>query len=244
MTQMMFYDKIVRLDITKHKNTRFTPVADFSFASKTNSIPIAGVEFIESSKEYPITFIKNSQGEFIPTVIVGLQNEQNLFVTDTGQWNANYIPAYVRRYPFVPSTSNEPGKLNICFDDSYKGFGPETGEPLFNEDSSPAPTLQNVINLIQDYHARMQHTNDFTKRLADCDILQEMKAEFGSKENGRNFRLTGLYMINEQKLIDLDQEKAMDFFKKGELAWIYSHLNSLSNFRRLLDRFFAMQKAN
>ncbi|OKY76835.1 MAG: hypothetical protein BM485_01855 [Desulfobulbaceae bacterium DB1] len=244
MTQMMFYDSIVRLDITKHKNTKFTPVTDYSFAAATNSIPIAGVEFIESSKEYPITFIKNSQGQFIPTVIVGLQNEQNLFVDAKGQWTANYIPAYVRRYPFVPSTSNEPDKLNICIDQSYKGFDAEKGEPLFNEDGSPAPVLQNMTNLIQDYHVRMQHTNDFTTRLAGCDLLQEMKAEFGSKENGKSFRLTGLYMINEQKLLDLDQEKAMDFFKKGELAWVYSHLNSLSNFRRLLDRFFALQKAS
>ncbi|MFZ5766679.1 MAG: SapC family protein [Thermodesulfobacteriota bacterium] len=239
MTQMMFYETIVRLDSTKHKDTRLTPVTNYAFAAGTNSIPIAGVEFIEASKEYPITFIKSNQGEYIPTVILGLQNDQNLFVDPNGQWTAQYIPAYVRRYPFVPATSKDPGKINICIDETYAGFGTDKGDPLFNEDKTPAPLLQNMVNFIQDYHMRMQHTNDFTRRLAACDLLQEMKAEFGNKETGKNFRLSGLHMIDEQKLLELDQEKVMDFFKKGEFAWIYSHLNSLSNFRRLLDRFFA-----
>jgi len=242
MTQMLIYEKIVVLDITKHKNTRVAPVTDFSFAASANSIPIAGVEFIEAAKEYPIAFIKNSQGAYIPTIILGLQDNQNLFVSKEGKWNGYYIPAYVRRYPFVPSTTNEAGKLNICIDAAYKGIDAENGAPVFNADGTPAPMLERAVQLIQDYHVQMQHTNSFISRLADSGVLQEMKAEFGTRDGSKKFRLNGIFVVNEEKLRALDDAKVLDFFRKGEFAWIYSHLTSLSNFARMLDKFFTQPK--
>ncbi|MBI5556192.1 MAG: SapC family protein [Deltaproteobacteria bacterium] len=242
MAQMLIYNKIVALDTVKHKDMKIAPVTDFSFAASANSIPIAAVEFIETSKEYPITFVKNTQGEFIPTAIMGLQDNQNLFISEKGNWHANYIPAYIRRYPFVPSTTNEPDKLNICFDESYKGLNAENGIPLFKEDGSQSPLLEQTVKLIQDYHARMKQTSEFCTRLAESGIIQEMNAEFGNKDRTKKFRLTGLYVVNEEKLLQMDDAKVLEFFRKGEFAWIYSHLTSLSNFTRLMDRFFAMQK--
>jgi len=242
MPQMLIYEKIVVLDIKKHKNTRIAPVTDFSFAASANSIPIAGVEFIEAAKEYPIAFIKNSQGEYLPTIISGLQDNQNLYVSKEGKWNAYYIPAYIRRYPFVPSTTNEAGKLNICIDAAYKGIDAENGAPIFNEDGTPAPMLEKAVQLIQDYHVQMQHTNSFTSRLAESGVLQEMKAEFGTRDGSRKFRLSGLFVVNEEKLFALDDARVIDFFRKGEFAWIYSHLTSLSNFTRMLDKFFTQPK--
>ena len=239
---MFIYEKIVVLDIKKHKNTRFAPVTDFFFAASANSIPVASVEFIEASKEYPIAFIKNNQGEYIPTIILGLQDNQNLFVSKEGNWNAYYIPAYVRRYPFGPSTTNEAGKLNICIDEAYKGIDAENGAPIFNEDGTPAPMLEKAVQLIQDYHVQMQHTNSFTSRLAESEVLQEMQAEFGTSDGSRKCRMTGLFVVNEEKLLAIDDAKVLDFFRKGGFAWIYSHLISLSNFPRMLDKFFSQTK--
>ena len=242
MTQMLIYEKIVVLDLKKHKNTRVAPVTDFSFAASANSIPLAGVEFIEAAKEYPIAFIKNTQGEYLPTIILGLQNSQNLFVSPDGKWNAYYIPAYIRRYPFVPSTTNEAGKLNICIDEAYQGINGENGVPIFNADGTPAPLLEKAVQLIQDYHLQMQNTNSFTSRLAASGVLQEMKAEFGTRDGSRKFRLSGIFVVNEKKLLGLEDAQVLDFFRKGEFAWIYSHLTSLSNFPRMLDRFYPQPK--
>ena len=35
-----------------------------------------------------------------PVALLGLKKNQNLFVDKSGKWNADYIPAYARRYPF------------------------------------------------------------------------------------------------------------------------------------------------
>ena len=113
MSDMLFYDKIVPLDTDKHKNTKIALISDYSFTARTNSVPVAGIEFIASSKEFPITFIQNTEGKFIPVIILGMEDNTNLFVSDDGRWNAYYLPAYIRRYPFVPSVGDDKDKLNI-----------------------------------------------------------------------------------------------------------------------------------
>jgi hypothetical protein len=117
----------------------------------------------------------------------------------------------------VPSTTNEAGKLNICIDEAYKGIDAENGAPIFNEDGTPAPMLEKAVQLIQDYHVQMQHTNSFTSRLAESGVLQEMNAEFGTRDGSRKFRLTGLFVVNKEKLLALDDAKVLDFSEKADL---------------------------
>lgn len=238
----MFYESIAVIDSVQHKDTKIGKIRDYSFTSEANSIPVACVEFLEASKEYPVTFIKNNKGIYIPTVILGLQDAQNLFVSEDGKWNAFYLPAYVRRYPFVPSVGEDKERLNICIDEKFPGFDAEDGDRLFNEDGSPSPMLEEAVKLIQDYHLQMKITAEFCASLAENDLLEEFNAEFGTQDGSKKFRMTGLYVISEEKLLDLSDEKALQIFRKGEFAWIYSHLNSLSNFPRLLQKFVAQEK--
>jgi len=137
--------------------------------------------------------------------------------------------------------TEEGDKFNICIDESYPGLGTEKGQALFQEDGTPAPLVEGVIKMFQDYHGQVKHTSDFCQRLADNDLLESklIKAEVNRQEGSKKFQLSGIFVINEEKLLGLDDKIALDFFKKGEFSLIYSHLISLSNFPRMLDRYFA-----
>ncbi|MFT4797449.1 MAG: hypothetical protein ACI9W1_000869, partial [Candidatus Azotimanducaceae bacterium] len=54
--------------------------------------------------------------------------------------------------------------------------------------------------------------------------------------DGQSFALTGLMVVDEKKLLELEDSKALDFFKSGELAWVYCHLMSLGNMSKMIDR--------
>lgn len=239
---MMFYNKIDLLDAKKYGKTKIERSSDYSFASKANSIPVNGGEFVESSKEYILAFIKNDEGEYVPMVVLGIQDEGNLYVSEEGKWNAKYIPGYVRRYPFASMANKDEDKFNICIDESYPGLGSENGQPLFEEDGSPAPIVQEVVKMLQDYHGQVKHTSDFCRRIAENGLLESkvFKAEVSTSAGDKMFQISGLYVVNEEKLLGLDNDIVLDFFKRGEFAWIYSHLISLSNFSRVIDRFFAL----
>lgn len=244
MAGMMFYKNIDLLDPKKYGKSKIERISDYSFTAEANSLPVTGNEFIEASKEYIIAFIKSDEGEFFPMVVLGVQDQENLYVTKEGKWNAKYIPGYIRRYPFASMAAKEEDKFNICIDESYPGLGTEKGQPLFQEDGTPAPLMEDVIKILQDYHGQVKHTSDFCQRLADNGLLEskEFQAEVSTKDGDKKFQLSGMYVVNEQKLLGLDDNIALDFFKKGEFAWIYSHLISLSNFPRVLDRYFAEKK--
>ncbi len=242
MAGMMFYNKIDLLSSAKYGKTKIERSKDYSFASAANSIPVTGVEFVEASKEYMLAFIKNDEGEFFPMIVLGMEDQKNLYLAEDGKWEAKYIPGYVRRYPFASMSNQEEDKFNICIDESYPGLGVDDGQPLFEEDGSPAPIVQEVIQMLQDYHGQVKHTSDFCKRLAATGLLESkmFKAEVSTPSGAKMFQISGLHVINEQKLLELDNDTVLDFFKRGEFAWIYSHLISLSNFSRLIDRFFAL----
>src|SRR3954471_5557872 len=101
MSDAVYYEKPVLLDRDKHRRRKVQPSADFGFARKANSLYLAAVEFSEAFKEYPILFTRGGNGHIVPVAMLGLRARENLFVDAEGRWLGNYIPAFVRRYPFV-----------------------------------------------------------------------------------------------------------------------------------------------
>ena len=101
MANLLFYEKPVPLNKNAHSGKKIRQAAHiFAFAGKTNSVVLAGVEFSEAAKEYPIVFAQSDE-TVVPVAMLGLRNEENLYVDEKGDWDAGYIPAFVRRYPFV-----------------------------------------------------------------------------------------------------------------------------------------------
>ncbi|MEX0940925.1 MAG: SapC family protein [Pseudomonadales bacterium] len=234
MANLLFYDKPAALNKVAHKDFKIKPVeGDFGFARNTNSVILAGVEFTEAAKEYPIVFAKAGDN-IVPVALLGLRNEENLFVDDQGKWDARYIPAFVRRYPFVLAETAEQGQRMVCIDESYPGFNKNEGEPLFENDE-PTRLLKQAIEFLEEYQRQYLRTERFVKRLQDNDLLMSLNARIDMVD-GKQFSLSGLLAVDEKKLLALPDDKALELFRSGELAWLYCHLTSLGTLARMVDR--------
>jgi hypothetical protein len=112
--------------------------------AKTNSVPILASEFFDCAREYPIVFARGEAG-LVPAVLLGLRESENLFVGGDGKWDARYVPAFVRRYPFVPGKGPQ-GELLVCIDEASRPcFQCSTeGEALF-VDGKPTPQLDHAM---------------------------------------------------------------------------------------------------
>src|SRR5438270_11761142 len=100
MSDVVYYEKPVLLDRERHKRLRVRPSSNFAFARKANSVYLAGIEFNEAMKEYAIVFTRAANGRVVPVAMLGLRGHDNLFIDEQERWDARYIPAFVRRYPF------------------------------------------------------------------------------------------------------------------------------------------------
>lgn len=233
---LLFYRQISVLNPNRHGELKVGMAEDQSFASHTNSVPLVGVEFAESCKEYPIIFSRAGDNLYSPVAVLGLENNENLFLDEGLVWKSNYVPAFVRRYPFVLGENPEnPDQPWVCVDESCPWLSPDKGEPLFIGDQ-PSAFMKQTLTFLTDYNMQSQRTVAFCRKLADWGLLKEQQAQATTTADGKAYTLTGLWAVDETVLNQLEAEKIQELFKAGELAWIYFHLASLGNFRQLAER--------
>ncbi|MCH7696772.1 MAG: SapC family protein [Proteobacteria bacterium] len=235
-TAPLFYKKVVPLNKEQHRKLYIETVEGFGFARQTNSLYIAAVEFANISREYPIVFGNDSNGGIFPVVLLGLKNNQNLFINGKGAWKATYIPAYVRRYPFIlASTDTDAGQFTVCIDEAYTGFNTaEEGQALFDETGEHTPMLQQAVDFLKDYQNHVQLTTAFCQNMQDLDLLEPMQATIEMR-SGEKLAIGGFQCVNRKKLIALQDDKMADLVKNGQMELIYTHLLSMNNVTTLMN---------
>jgi hypothetical protein len=235
MSDLVYYEKPVLLDRDKHRRRRIRPGASFAFARKANSLYLAGAEFAEACKEYAIVFTRGGNGRVIPVVVLGLRSRENLYVDEAGSWQGRYIPAFVRRYPFVLAELPGQGPLAVCVDESYSGVNDTEGEALFDAAGQDTPFLRNALDFLTACQRESLRTEAFCERLDQAGLLTGMNAR-ADLVDGRTFSVNGLLVVDEKKLTALPDATALALFRSGELNLVAMHLLSLSNMQQLVDR--------
>ncbi|NML43937.1 SapC family protein [Ramlibacter sp. G-1-2-2] len=240
MAESMYYEKPVLLDRVRHRQRRVRPSTSFGFARKANSLYLAGVEFGEACKEYAVVFTRGGNGRIVPVVMLGLRSRENLFVDAQDRWTGRYVPAFVRRYPFV--LAELPGQsLGVCIDEAYPGLNETEGEALFDAEGRDTPYLRNALDFLTQYQREYVRTEAFCQRLEQAGLLTEMNAR-ADLVDGRSFTVGSLLVVDEKKLLALPDAVALSLFRSGEMHLVSMHLLSLSNMQRLVDKVAQAQQ--
>lgn len=232
MSDMLFYERVVALNDQAHRDLRVKPLTRFQFARRANSVPILAAEFADCAREYAIVFARGAEGT-VPAVLLGLREQENLFVNAEGVWDARYVPAFVRRYPFVPGKDAE-GQLLVCIDEAAPCFDRSEGESLFAE-GKPTRQLEHAMNFLRDFQNGAQATETVARRIDELGLLRDADS-VAQLNDGSRFRLGGLRVVDEARLRALDAATVNELFASGALGLIYAHLLSLGNLGRLVDR--------
>jgi len=234
-TQLLIYETVVPLSFARHRDSSVEIGGNYSFSGKVNSVPLMAVEFPQAAADYAIVFA-GTQGNIMPAVILGLRGNENLYLSKDATWEAKYIPAFVRRYPFVFSTSPDEQRFVLCIDEEFAGFNREgRGQRLFGDDGKPSPYVEQILKFLQEYQAQFRLTQSVCKKVQELDLLEPMQAqvELGS---GERFFLGGFMAVNRTKLKAVSGDKLAELVKTDELELIYLHLQSIRNFTALKDR--------
>lgn len=233
--QLLYYEKVVPITADRHKDLYIKAPDNYAFARNSNSVPLMAVEFSQAAPDYAIVFAGNEDA-VMPVAMLGVENDQNLFIDRDGAWDAGYIPAFVRRYPFVFSKNEEGDKFFLCIDEEFAGCnGDGRGERLFDSDGQRTQYLGNVLNFVQEYQAQFLRTQGFCNKLRELDLLEPMQAQF-NLPSGKQAALTGFMAVSRAKLKALDPGKLAALAKTDELELIYIHLQSMRNFGAMLKR--------
>jgi len=233
MTTLLFYKNIAVLDRELHKSLKIKPAENLKFSADATALPIVIGEFGNVARQSPIAFLRVADGGLVPVALVGLPGGRNLYLSEEGKWDAPYIPAFVRRYPFVLAETG-PEQLTLCIDRDFEGLNEDEGAVLF-EDGEPGAVVKGALEMLSEFQRQNLLTQAFVKRLDEAGILMEANVN-ASLEDGRSFALQGLLVVDENKLREIPEASLKEWFASGELGLVYAHLLSLGNLLELLRR--------
>lgn len=227
----LFYKSPTPLDAKAHANLALKKNFGFSFTEGINAVPINLIEMPQVCHYYPIAF--SPDGNATPVAILGLRDNENLFLKNDGTWLENtYVPAYIRRYPFIFSEMPDGDQLTLCVDMDENVIEEKGEQPFFGKDGQATQLAQNALEFCKSYHAAAQQTVEFSKALAASGLLVEREAQINIAGNKR-INFSGFKIIDEKQLTELDDKTFLEWRAKGWLPFLYAHLFSGAQWQRL-----------
>lgn len=240
----LFYKDLLPLNSRDHSDWKVGSFDDAGFLAETHAIPLTVDEFVDAQRDYPIVFTAGDNS--LPIALMGLNEGVNTFIAEDGKLEANvYVPAYVRRYPFILAKLNaESEDMSLCFDPSSGVVGKQDdGQQLFDKDSKPTEYTNNVLDFCKKFEESGQRTRSFLDELKKLDIL--MDGEIAITRNDmpeKPFVYRGFRMVDEKKLRELSTDTIETLNKNGMLMLIHAHLFSMNLMRKVFERQSAQGK--
>ena len=222
----------VPLDPAIHSGLRVRNVPDLSIAREQQVLPVTVHEFTQLAVDCPVVFIKHAEtGQFQPVALMGLSQGENLMLQE-GTWLGNYIPGPLRMSPFKLMMLDPKGDMLTVGIDAESSLTSDTeGELLFDDSGELSEFMQKKRKSMEEYFQQGQVTQAFVSLLVEKDLLisQTLSMDFDDEK----VRVDGIYLVNEKKLRELDDESILDLNRRGFLQAIHAHLVSLRQATRL-----------
>ena len=232
----LFYQQLEPLSSNVHGEYKLRNLTSAPFLATTHAIPITIDEFVAASRFCPIVF---SVGENpVPLALMGLNEGVNVYVDDEGKMlQEGYVPAYVRRYPFILARLRpDSDELSLCFDPTSPAVGAfDDGQPLF-DDGKPSETTNNILKFCEEFELSAQRTTAFMKDLKEADLLIDGEISIQPTGAPQPFVYRGFQMVAEEKLRELRGDELRKMNQNGMLPLVYAHLFSVGLARDIFTK--------
>ncbi|MFC3786050.1 hypothetical protein GGR90_001781 [Sphingopyxis italica] len=233
----LFYKDLVPLSSVDHADFRARPLDSAEFLVGQHAIPLTSDEFVSACRFFPIVFSAGDNP--VPLALMGLNEGINTFVDDDGKLvNPVYVPAYIRRYPFLlAKLQPNSEELSLCFDPTSGALGKfDEGDVLF-VDGQPSDQTKAVLEFCKNFEEAGQRTGMFMEELKKADLLMDGEVSIQQEGNDKPYVYRGFQMVDENKLRELRGDVLRKLMQNGILGLIFAHLFSL----QLMREVFAEQ---
>lgn len=233
----LFYSALEALNSGQHGKMKIRRIEKAPMIGQTHAVPVTVDEFALLQRFYPIVF--SAGGDPVPLALMGLNEGQNVFLDENGlPHDPNiYIPAYMRRYPFLLARLRpDSDELSLCFDPTSGAVGEfDEGEALFNGEE-PSEATKAILQFCEQFETAGQRTAAFIQELKSSDLLMDGEVAIQPEGAPQPYVYRGFRMVDEEKLRELRGDELRKMNQSGLLALIYAHLFSLSQIRDVFSK--------
>lgn len=230
----------VMLNNVSHSDLKVITRNSAEYGDNIGTVQVFPSEFEALQKEYPIFFrIEPDSGQFQSIVMLGIVQEENLFLDENG-WNANYIPAVISRGPFLigfQDQSADGGEekapvVHINMDNPR--ISQTEGEAVFSEFGGQTAYLNNINAILMNLYQDVKDSPALYSAFTALDLFEPVNLDI-ELTNGERHHLHGNYTISEKKLMALDGDTLAKLNATGLLKIAYHLITSMSNVKKLVD---------
>lgn len=238
----LFYNDLIPLSSVDHAAYKGRAFENLAIMANTHAMPLTVDEFIVAQRSLPIVF--SAGDESLPLALFGLNEGVNMSIdADNNLLPNTYLPAYVRRYPFM-LVRLQPDRedLSLCFDPNSGLIGEfDEGTPLF-VDGEPSPETKATLEFCEQFEMGVQKTLAFMTELTEYDLLIDGEITIEQPGVNQPFIYRGFKMVDEAKLRDLRGDQLRKMMQSGMLPLVHAHLFSLQHMPLLFQRQFEAGK--
>jgi hypothetical protein len=228
----MFYKRPLALQAQAHSEVSLKRAPSYRFARETNAVPLTTQELFYAQRDYPIVF--TNEPVAMPMAVVGLQDKANLYIEPDGSWRRGaYVPAYVRRYPFLFAEQPDSQDLTLCIDEGSDLIEPTNANPFF-KDGKATEVTQKAMEFCLIYQREHEATREFSRALAQVELLITRDATV-KLPGGESIAVRGFKLIDEPKFNMIPADTFLDWRSRGWITLIYAHFLSLGAWDRLVQ---------
>jgi hypothetical protein len=239
----VFYNDLMPLNSRDHATWSSRTTDKAPWLAGFHAVPVTAEEFPSAARNFPIIF---SSGENpVPLALMGLNEGVNVFVDGEGTLTENvYVPAYVRRYPFLLARLNpQSEELSLCFDPSSDLVGEfADGRALFDGEEASEVT-KGLLGFCEQFEQAGMKTQSFVEELVKHKLLMDGEVAIQQEGVEAPFVYRGFQMIDQEKLREVRGDVLRGWNQNGMLALVYAHLFSLELIREIFARQFQQGKA-
>jgi len=217
----------------------------FGFLRSAHAVPVTVTEFGMAASAYPVIFVGEDR---VPVAVMGIRQGQNLYVTPDGQTEPDfYMPAFVRRYPFVFASDDSADRLLLCVDRNAPMVSDSPEIPFF-ENGQPTQFTNDAIEFCKEFERQRRATVEFTELMTRFDLFEQKTVSFQPRDAqgnpaGEQQKIADYWAVSEERLNALSDEQFLELKNNGAIGAVSAHLISLLNWSRVIQRAVRQQQA-
>jgi len=230
--------KFALLNNVDHKDVRVITERSAALGDNVMHAMVFPFEFRSVQAFYPILLHRDERGELYPVALFGFQAGENLFLDEQG-WHARYVPAMIRRQPFLIAFEAENGqggerRRMLSLDMGSPRVSKERGQLLFEPLGGRTPFLEEMATLLETLYHGAETNKKFVEALQEHGLIESVTFDIALTDGSRN-QLLGFHAIDEDKVRALSDEALGKLSRNGFLMPLFMMLASTVNVRSLID---------
>ncbi len=225
----------VLLNNVDHHDLRVITSADAAFGDAVNQVLLFPTEFEVAQRDFPIILRKDTEGQLRPVALLGLGQDENLFLDGAGGWRSSHVPLLLQRGPFsIAAPEGGAGEPRILVDPDHPRASRSQGTPVFKPHGGHSEYLERVSAVLRAIWLGNQLLEPMVTAFEEAGLLRPVNLELRTGESDV-YAIGNAITIDRERLAMLPGTELEKLNQAGFLQSAFLIAASLGNMQKLAD---------